>query len=205
LKRTFEMLKSGIKNKIIVLFLSTIIAVMLSTVSSSAEREAHIAVDTKFGTMEIRLLPYVAPNHVIRFIHLTKLGFYDGTIFHRIIPGFMIQGGDPNTLKDDKSSYGQGGPGYTIKAEFNNQPHIRGTVSMARGGDENSAGSQFFIVTKTSRFLDKKYTVFGRVTKGMAVADKIASQKRDKNDLPKERIEMRIRVLDDSVIDKIGK
>ena len=201
----FKMPKRSIKNKFAVLFLSSVFAVMLSAVSNSAQRDAHIAVDTKFGTMEIRLLPYVAPNHVTRFIHLTKLGFYDGTIFHRIIPGFMIQGGDPNTLKDDKSSYGQGGPGYTINAEFNNQPHIRGTVSMARGEDINSAGSQFFIITKTSRFLDKKYTVFGRVTKGMAVADKIAAQKRDKNDLPKERIEMRVRVLDDSVLDKIVK
>ncbi len=199
----FKMPKRSVKNKFAVLFLSSVFAVMLSAVSNSAQRDAHIAVDTKFGTMEIRLLPYVAPNHVTRFIHLTKLGFYDGTIFHRIIPGFMIQGGDPNTLKDDKSSYGQGGPGYTINAEFNNQPHIRGTVSMARGEDINSAGSQFFIITKTSRFLDKKYTVFGRVTKGMAVADKIVAQKRGKNDLPKERIEMRIRVLDDSVLDKI--
>ena len=169
----------------------------------AADREAHIAIDTRFGTIEVRMLPYVAPNHVERFIHLTKLGFYDGTIFHRVIPGFMIQGGDPNTLKNDKSKYGQGGPGYTINPEFNNQPHIRGTVSMARGEDINSAGSQFFIVTKNSRFLDKKYTVFGRVTKGMQVADKISEQKRDRNDLPKERIEMRVRVLDDSVLDKI--
>ena len=140
----------------------------------AADREAHIAIDTRFGTIEVRMLPYVAPNHVERFIHLTKLGFYDGTIFHRVIPGFMIQGGDPNTLKKDKSKYGQGGPGYTINAEFNNQPHIRGTVSMARGEDINSAGSQFFIVTKSSRFLDKKYTVFVRVTLGMHVADKIS-------------------------------
>ena len=169
----------------------------------AAKTESHIAIDTKFGTIEIQLLPYVAPNHVRHFIHLTKLGFYDGTLFHRIIPGFMIQGGDPNTLGKNKSTYGQGGPGYSIKAEFNNQPHIRGTVSMARGEDIHSAGSQFFIVTKSSRFLDKKYTVFGRVTKGMHVADKIVSQKRDRNDLPRERIEMRVRVMDDSVLDKI--
>ena len=174
-------------------------------IANAADRDANIAIDTKFGTIEIRLLPYVAPNHVRQFIHLTKLGFYDGTIFHRIILGFMIQGGDPNTLKGDKSTYGQGGPGYTIKAEFNNQPHIRGTVSMARGKDIDSAGSQFFIVTKSSRFLDKKYTVFGRVTKGMDVVDKIVSQDRDENDVPLERIEMRVRVLDDSVLDKITK
>ena len=186
--------------------LYSLLTLWLSTATlSAAEREANIAIDTKFGTIEIRLLPYVAPTHVKTFIHLTKLGFYDGTIFHRVIPGFMIQGGDPNTLKSDKSTYGQGGPGYFLKAEFNNQPHIRGTLSMARGTGDDSAGSQFFIITKSSRFLDKKYTVFGRVTKGMNIADKIVSQKRDKNDLPLERIEMRIRVLDDSVLDKINK
>ena len=187
-------------------FITCLLALSLNVANLKAEeRDANIAIDTKFGTIEIRLLPYVAPNHVRRFIHLVKLGFYDGTIFHRIIPGFMIQGGDPNTLKGDKSTYGQGGPGYTMKAEFNNQPHIRGTVSMARGTGDDSAGSQFFIITKSSRFLDKKYTVFGRVTKGMNVADKIVSQKRDGNDLPLERIEMRIRVLDDSVLEKIKK
>ena len=182
-----------------------VLSLLLNTTTAlnAAEREGNVAIDTKYGTIEIRLLPYVAPNHVERFIHLTKLGFYDGTIFHRIIPGFMIQGGDPNTLKSDKSTYGQGGPGYNLKAEFNNQPHIRGTVSMARATGDDSAGSQFFIVTKSSRFLDRKYTVFGRVTKGMSVVDKVVAQKRDKNDLPRERIEMRIRVLDDSVLDKI--
>ncbi len=185
---------------------SLVLILMLAFAPASlpaADRDAHIAIDTKFGTIEIKLLPYAAPGHVKNFIHLTKLGFYDGTLFHRVIPGFMVQGGDPNTRTGKKSSYGQGGPGYNIKAEFNNQPHIRGVVSMARGQDINSAGSQFFIVTKSSRFLDKKYTVFGRVTKGMHVADKISSQKRDRNDVPKERIEMRVRVLDDSVLNKI--
>ncbi len=191
----------------IVLMVCVLMLTELSTITGvyAADRDANIAIDTKFGTIEIRLLPYVAPNHVRRFIHLTKLGFYDGTIFHRVIPGFMIQGGDPNTKGGDKSTYGQGGPGYTIRAEFNNQPHIRGTVSMARTSDPDSAGSQFFIVTKRSSFLDKQYTVFGRVTKGMSVVDKIVAQKRDRNDLPLERIEMRIRVLDDSVLDKISK
>jgi peptidyl-prolyl cis-trans isomerase B (cyclophilin B) len=189
----------------ILAFCLIFMVLMTTTAVDAADRQSHIAIDTKFGTIEIQLLPYVAPNHVARFIHLTKLGFYDGTIFHRVMPGFMIQGGDPNTLKKDKSKYGAGGPGYTIKAEFNNQPHIRGTVSMARGQGDDSAGSQFFIVNKSSRFLDKKYTVFGRVTKGMNVADVIAAQKRDKNDLPKERIDMRVRVLDDSVLDKISR
>ena len=199
------MTKRGLLKNVVAYCVLAFSLFITTTAVSAAERDADIAIDTKFGTIEIRLLPYVAPNHVKRFIHLIKLGFYDGTLFHRVIPGFMIQGGDPNTLKNDKSTYGQGGPGYTIKAEFNNQPHIRGTVSMARAGDPNSAGSQFFIVTKASRFLDKKYTVFGRVTKGMKVVDKIVAQKRDKNDLPLERIEMRVRVLDDSVLDKIAK
>ncbi|MFT5133028.1 MAG: peptidyl-prolyl cis-trans isomerase B (cyclophilin B) [Gammaproteobacteria bacterium] len=199
------MLKRSLKNYVIAFCQLSVFLLITTSDASAAGRDANIAIDTKFGTIEIRLLPYVAPNHVTRIIHLIKLGFYDGTIFHRIIPGFMIQGGDPNTLKSDTSLYGQGGPGYTINAEFNNQPHIRGTVSMARGDGDNTAGSQFFIVTKTSRFLDKKYTVFGRVTKGMNVVDKIAAQKRDKNDLPRERIEMRVRVLDDSVLDKIDR
>jgi peptidyl-prolyl cis-trans isomerase B (cyclophilin B) len=197
------MIKRSLLKMTVVMCLASLL--LASNYSLAAKREGHIAIDTKFGTIEIRMLPYVAPNHVIRFFHLTKLGFYDGTIFHRIIPGFMIQGGDPNTLKADKSTYGQGGPGYTLKAEFNNQPHIRGTVSMARGSGDDTAGSQFFIITKSSRFLDKKYTVFGRVTKGMSVVDKIVSQKRDKNDLPHERIEMRVRVLDDSILNQIPK
>lgn len=180
-----------------------LVIICTSSLTMAAERESHIAIDTKYGTIEFRFLPYVAPGHVRNFIHLTKLGFYDGTLFHRIIPGFMIQGGDPNTLGNDKSTYGAGGPGYKVKAEFNNQPHIRGTVSMARSQEHDSAGSQFFIVTKNSRFLDKQYTVFGRVTKGMKVVDEIVRQRRDSNDVPLERIEMRVRVLDDSVLDKI--
>ena len=102
----------------------------------------------------------------------------------------MIQGGDPNTKGEDKSKYGQGGPGYTIDAEFNGQPHVRGAVSMARGSDPNSAGSQFFIVVADARYLDHQYTVFGRVVKGMDVADTIAARPRDGNDLPLERIEI---------------
>ena len=164
-----------------------------------------VKLNTTNGEIVVELDAEKAPNTVENFATYVRDGHYDGTIFHRVMPGFMIQGGDPNTLKKDKSKYGAGGPGYTIKAEFNNQPHIRGTVSMARGQGDDSAGSQFFIVNKSSRFLDKKYTVFGRVTKGMNVADVIAAQKRDKNDLPKERIDMRVRVLDDSVLDKISR
>ncbi len=131
------------------------------------------------------------------FIKLAKSGFYDGTIFHRVIPGFMIQGGDPNTKGPDKSTYGMGGPGYTIDAEFNKISHKRGIVSMARSRDPNSAGSQFFIVVKDSPFLDGKYTVFGEVVKGMEVADKIVSLKRDYRDMPLERVEMKVKIIEE--------
>ena len=117
--------------------------------------------------------------------------FYDGTIFHRVIPGFMIQGGDPNSKSEDRSSHGTGGPGYTIKAEFNDTPHDRGVLSMARSQDPNSAGSQFFIVVKDSHFLDGQYTAFGRVISGMDVADKIVDSPRDPRDNPNDRIEMK--------------
>src|SRR5689334_13582120 len=127
-------------------------------------------IKTKFGDMEMRFYPDLAPKHVENFIKLAKSGFYNGTIFHRVIPGFMIQGGDPNT-KDTlkKDIYGQGGPGYAVKAEFSDIPHKRGIVSMARAADPDSAGSQFFIVVEDSRFLDRKYSVFGEVTKGIGV------------------------------------
>jgi peptidyl-prolyl cis-trans isomerase B (cyclophilin B) len=154
-------------------------------------------IETKFGSMEIRFFPEKAPKHVENFIKLAKSGFYDKTIFHRVIPGFMIQGGDPNT-KDEKakSTYGTGGPGYNVKAEFNDRPHVRGAVSMARSQDPDSAGSQFFIVVKDSPFLNGKYTVFGEVVKGMEVADKIVSQPRDARDNPLERIEMTVKIVE---------
>ena len=118
------------------------------------------------------------------FERLAGSGFYDGTLFHRIVPGFMIQGGDPNTKGSDQSTWGTGGPGYTIKAEFNARPHKRGAVSMARSSDPDSAGSQFFIVTTDSLFLDRQYTAFGEVVEGMDVADKIVALDRDSNDRP---------------------
>jgi cyclophilin family peptidyl-prolyl cis-trans isomerase len=107
--------------------------------------ETTAVIETKFGNLELKFFPDVAPNHVKNFIDLAKKGFYDGTTFHRVVPGFVIQGGDPNTKNADRSKYGMGGPGYSLKAEFNDKPHKRGTLSMARAGDPNSAGSQFFI------------------------------------------------------------
>lgn len=158
---------------------------------------ARAIIKTKFGDVEIKFYPDVAPRHVENFVKLAKSGFYNGTIFHRVIPGFMIQGGDPNT-KDTlkKDIYGQGGPGYTIKAEFSDIPHKRGIVSMARAADPDTAGSQFFIVVEDSRFLDHKYTVFGEVTKGIGVADKIVNLPRDERDNPKERVEMTVTIVE---------
>ncbi len=144
---------------------------------------------TTEGDITIRFFPDVAPNHVKNFLKLAESGFYDGTKFHRIIPGFMIQGGDPNTKTDNTSSWGTGGSGTNINAEFNGITHKRGIVSMARSNNPNSASSQFFIVVKDSTFLDRQYTVFGEVTKGMDVADKIVNASRDtSNDRPNKPV-----------------
>jgi len=153
-------------------------------------------IETKFGNITLKFFPEAAPGHVKNFIDLAKKGFYDGTTFHRVIPGFMIQGGDPNSKSPDKRSHGMGGPGYTIKAEFNAKPHKRGTLSMARSANPDSAGSQFFICVKDSSFLDGQYTVFGEVESGLDVADKIVSQSRDSNDNPNDRIEMKIKIME---------
>jgi peptidyl-prolyl cis-trans isomerase B (cyclophilin B) len=158
--------------------------------------ETKAVIETKFGNIELKFFPDVAPGHVNNFIELAKKGFYDGTVFHRVIPGFMIQGGDPNSKDPDKSKHGMGGPGYTIKAEFNEKPHKRGTLSMARAANPDSAGSQFFICVADVPFLNKQYTVFGEVVSGMDVADKIVNQSRDKRDNPLERVEMKVKVIE---------
>ena len=147
-------------------------------------------IETNHGKISFELLPDLAPETVRNFEKLTKDGFYDGTLFHRVIPGFMIQGGDPNTKTDNKSSWGMGGPGYNVKAEFSSRSHLRGIVSMARAQDPDSAGSQFFIVTSDSAFLDRQYTVFGQVKEGMDVADKIVNMDKDGNDCPLEKVVM---------------
>ncbi len=149
-----------------------------------------VIIKTDFGSIKFSLLPDIAPETVRNFLELAKSGFYNGTLFHRVIPGFMIQGGDPNTKNPDKSVWGQGGPGYNLKAEFSPRSHLRGIVSMARAADPDSAGSQFFIVTSDSTFLDKQYTVFGEVVDGMEVADKIVNLPRDGNDCPKQEAKM---------------
>jgi peptidyl-prolyl cis-trans isomerase B (cyclophilin B) len=159
-------------------------------------------IKTKFGDMHLKFYPDLAPKHVENFIKLANSGFYNGTIFHRVIPGFMIQGGDPNT-KDSlkKETYGQGGPKdekgkpILLKAEFSDTPHKRGIVSMARADQPDTAGSQFFIVVEDSPFLDRKYTAFGEVIKGLGVADKIVQLPRNDHDLPNERVEMTITIV----------
>jgi len=149
-----------------------------------------VNIETNFGKILFKLLPELAPETVRSFEKLAKDGFYDETLFHRVIPGFMIQGGDPNTKTDNKGSWGTGGPGYNLKAEFSSRSHLRGIVSMARSQDPDSAGSQFFIVTADSTFLDRQYTVFGEVTEGMDIADKIVNLERDGNDCPLEKVQM---------------
>jgi len=159
--------------------------------------EQQAIIQTTLGDITLKFFPEVAPNHVNNFIELAKKGFYNGTTFHRVVPKFVIQGGDPNTKSPDRSRHGMGGPGYQIKAEFNKKPHQRGTLSMARSGHPDSAGSQFFICVADAFFLDGQYTVFGEVLKGMEVVDKIVSQPRDGNDNPNDRIEMTVDITNE--------
>ena len=142
-------------------------------------------ITTRFGDIEVELYSDSAPKTVENFKDLTKKGFYDGLIFHRIVPGFVIQGGDPYTRDTtNRRRWGTGGPGWNIKAEFNKNKHTRGVLSMARSQDPDSAGSQFFIVLKDSNFLDGQYTIFGKVKSGMDAVDKIATLKTDDADAP---------------------
>ena len=160
--------------------------------------KARAVIETKFGEIEIEFLDDKAPGHVKNFLDLAKKGVYDGTTFHRVIPGFMVQGGDPKTkdASTPRGMHGTGGPGHTIKAEFNDTSHKRGVVSMARSNDPDSAGSQFFICVGDSTFLDRQYSAFGRVVRGMEVADKIVSSPRDNRDNPNDRIDMKVRVVE---------
>ncbi|GKS57914.1 peptidylprolyl isomerase [Nitrospira sp.] len=169
--------------------MSTVSANTTATLSVTMKGEA-------LGDIVLRFFPDVAPNHVENFVKLARDKFYDGTTFHRVIPGFMIQGGDPNSKNPDRAMHGMGGPGYKVKAEFNSKPHKRGVVSMARANDPDSAGSQFFICVADSNFLDWQYTVFGEVASGMDVADKVVNAKRDGRDNPLERIEMKVAIME---------
>lgn len=152
--------------------------------------EEVAVIETSMGTIKFRFLANKAPGHVKNFKKLAGSGFYNGTTFHRVIPDFMIQGGDPNSKDDDRSNDGMGGPGYMIKAEFNDTSHRRGVVSMARSQDPDSAGSQFFICVGDATYLDGQYSAFGEVVEGMDVVDKIVAVPRDRGDNPLKKVEM---------------
>jgi len=149
--------------------------------------KAKATITTRLGTMVVEFYPDKAPLHVKNFITLAESGFYNGTSFHRVIPGFMIQGGDPE-------GNGTGGPGYTIPAEFNDLKHVPGILSMARSRNPDSAGSQFFIMVGTSTSLDNQYTVFGKVIEGQETADKIVREPRSRRDKPTEAVTMEVKI-----------
>jgi len=172
--------------------LSVLLALLLGAVVFAAEEKKEASpmstsnevavIKTNEGEMVVQFWTDAAPNTIENFKKLARQGLYDGTIFHRIVKGFMIQGGDPNSKDPGKESgYGQGGPGYEIKAEFNNHSHDRGVISMARGPDPDSAGSQFFICLAPVRRLDGQYTTFGKLIKGDDVLDKIGNTPVERN------------------------
>jgi len=175
----------------------------LKTYDITKEEQARLSkttvvVETKFGPITLKFFPDVAPQHVKNFVELAKKGIYDNTVFHRVAQGFMIQGGDP-TSKDParERAYGTGGPGYTIKAEFNTRPHKRGTLSMARTNLPDTAGSQFFICVQDVPQLNGQYTVFGEVVSGMEAVDKIVALQVPGSERPSERVEMKMKVVEE--------
>ena len=179
--------------------------------SKDSVMEKEIAViSTKFGDIKLEFFDEIAPKHVESFKLHVQNGYYDGTIFHRVIPGFMIQGGDPLSKSEDKSRHGTGGNAgkyfgigdensestWDLPAEFSATPHERGILSMARSQNPDSGGSQFFICVADARFLDNQYTVFGKVVSGMDVVDSIVNAPRDARDNPDVRIAMKVKLED---------
>ncbi len=172
-------------------------------------------ISTNKGDIVLEFYPDIAPKHVESFMTHAENGYYDGTTFHRVIPGFMIQGGDPNSKNEDRRMHGMGGhagryydigiennsKSWMLPEEFSPTPHNRGILSMARSQDVNSAGSQFFICVADAHFLDNNYTVFGQVLKGMDVADQIVNSPRDQGDNPLDRIEIKIKIVLKSSVD----
>ncbi len=171
-------------------------------------KEDYAIISTSYGDMTIQFFEGAAPKHVESFKTHANNGYYNGTIFHRVIPGFMIQGGDPNTKGENKASYGTGGHAakyygigieddsgtWNLPAEFNNIKHTRGILSMARSNDPNSGGSQFFICAANVPHLNSKYTVFGQVVDGDEIIDQIINLPRDARDNPNRRVEMSVRI-----------
>ena len=175
----------------------------------STEKENNVAViSTNFGDMVVDFYPDIAPLHVDSFMALANEEYFNGTTFHRVIPGFMIQGGDPNSRNENRATHGTGGRAgkffglgneedpstWLIPQEFSDTPHVKGILSMARTNDPNSASSQFFVCHDNANFLDNNYTVFGKVIDGLDIIDEIANVAKDQNDNPLERVEMSIRI-----------
>ena len=158
---------------------------------SDSESEEIMVIETDFGIIKIVFFSDKAPNHVAAIKRLISQGFYNDITFHRVIPGFMIQGGCPNSKDANPNNDGTGGPGFNIKAEFNDVPHERGICSMARSSNPDSAGSQFFIMVGPAPHLDGQYTVWGKVIEGMDVVDKIVNVQRNSRDRPLQNVVMR--------------
>jgi peptidyl-prolyl cis-trans isomerase B (cyclophilin B) len=161
-------------------------------VETANPQKGFVVVETSLGNLTIQLNDFAAPKHSANFRKLAKEGFYDSTTFHRVIPGFMIQGGDPNSKNADRNSHGMGGPEYRIDAEIG-LTHERGVIAAARQGDQinparMSNGSQFYITVADAKFLDGQYSVFGQVVEGMDIADKIVAVPRDPRDNPLEKV-----------------
>ena len=190
-----------------------ILIFLIGVLLMSCSKDQKVAViSTKFGDMVVEFFPDVAPKHVENFQILAEEGYYNGTTFHRVIPGFMIQGGDPNSKDLDRMNDGTGGragkffgigrendpESWTVPAEFNDTPHQRGTLSMARSQNIDSGSSQFFICHDNASFLDGQYTVFGQLISGIEVVDEIVNSERDPRDNPLDRVEMTISLVDKS-------
>lgn len=190
-----------------------ILIFLIGVLLMSCSKDQKVAViSTKFGDMVVEFFPDVAPKHVENFQILAEEGYYNGTTFHRVIPGFMIQGGDPNSKDLDRMNDGTGGragkffgigrendpESWTVPAEFNDTPHQRGTLSMARSQNIDSGSSQFFICHDNAPFLDGQYTVFGQLISGFEVVDQIVNSERDPRDNPLDRVEMTVSMVDKS-------
>ena len=190
-----------------------ILIFLIGVLLMSCSKDQKVAViSTKFGDMVVEFFPDVAPKHVENFQILAEEGYYNGTTFHRVIPGFMIQGGDPNSKDLDRMNDGTGGragkffgigrendpESWTVPAEFNDTPHQRGTLSMARSQNIDSGSSQFFICHDNAPFLDGQYTVFGQLISGIEVVDQIVNSERDPRDNPIDRVEMTVSMVDKS-------
>ncbi len=190
-KEKFDILTKTLdKNEI-----DSLLVTLAATPAEPVEKNEIAIIETKFGTMKMHFFTDKAPNHCANFKRLAKSGYYDGVKFHRVIPGFMVQGGDINSRDGKRATDGMGGPGYTIDAEFNDISHQTGIVSMARTPDPNSAGSQFFICDGSPTFLDGEYTVFGEIFEGKSIIEQIAKVSRDASDNPLEPIFMRISII----------